>query len=83
MLTTILLILVVLLAVVVLASRRPSPPSEAENISAEEAVQAAVELHAIHRRFDVAWTNHELRRDSAQLRRELAEEMDSPEQSDG
>jgi hypothetical protein len=84
MLTTALLVLVVLLAVAVLASRHlKATPPEAEDISAEEAVQAAVELHAIRRRFDVAWTRHELRRDSAQLRRDLADEMESPEHGDG
>jgi hypothetical protein len=41
-----------------------------------EAVQkAALELHRIRTRFDVAWTKTEQRSDSARLRREIAEAM--------
>jgi hypothetical protein len=83
MLWLILLTLAVLVVAGVIASRRRDPAPQAEEISAEEVMQTEVELHAIRRRFDVAWTKHELRRDTARLKRELADELDSPEQSDG
>ena len=83
MLWLILLTLAVLVVAGVIASRRRDPAPHAEEISAEESMQTEVELHAIRRRFDVAWTRHELRRDTARLKRELSDELDSPEQFDG
>lgn len=38
--------------------------------------RAQVELHAVHRRFDVAQAKSEIRRDAADARRELRDELD-------
>jgi hypothetical protein len=57
--------------------RAPAPQIEEtdEAFTDREIIRAAVELHAIHQRLDVAWTRTELRREADRLRRELAEEM--------
>jgi hypothetical protein len=39
----------------------------------EAVARAAVELYAIHRRLDVAWTRAELHRESTRVRREIEE----------
>jgi hypothetical protein len=71
----VILVLVIgtLVAAIALKERRPPEP-----IDPEQAVRAAVELHAIRRRLDTAWTKSEQRRDSARLRREIAEALDEP-----
>ena len=79
---TLLTLAAVVLIGLALLKRRPSEPN-VEEFDAEEITRAAIALHKIGKNFDAAWVKHELRRDSAQLRRELAEEMDSPEQFDG
>jgi hypothetical protein len=78
--TWLVLLLVVgaLVAVVVLKERRPVEP-----LDPEEIVRAAVELHAIRRRLDVAWTKSELRQDSARLRRGITEALDEPREPMG
>lgn len=55
----------------------PSPPPAGvlDDFSDEEVIRAAVELHAIDQRLNVAWTRHELRGDANRLHRELAEEL--------
>lgn len=56
--------------------RAPSAEVEVvDDFSDEELVRAAVELHNISQRLNVAWTRHELRGETNRLRRELAEEM--------
>jgi membrane protein involved in colicin uptake len=42
----------------------------------EKVVQAAVELHRIRRRLDLADLRHRQRRDAAQLKREIADALD-------
>ncbi len=70
--------LVLLLLAVVLVglsvwkhSEAPRPP-----VDPEEAVKAAIELHQIRRRLDVAWTKTEQRQDAARLRREIGGALD-------
>lgn len=54
-------------------SELDAPPK----VDPEQAVKAAVELHKIRRRLDVAWTKSEQRREGAALRREIAEALES------
>jgi hypothetical protein len=69
MIWVIVAIVVVLLVVWLWSGERPP------EIDPEDTTQAALELHAIKRRMEAAETRHELRRDGARLRRELAEEL--------
>jgi hypothetical protein len=67
---------VVLLTLMLVKHRAPSAEVEAvDEFSDEELVQAAIELHGISQRLNVAWIRHELRGETNRLRRELAEEM--------
>jgi hypothetical protein len=45
------------------------------DVDEAELARAAAELYRISRRFDVAWTSHQLRNDALRLQRELDEEM--------
>jgi hypothetical protein len=47
----------------------------AKPLAPEEAVQVAIELHAIRRRLDVAWTKAGQRQDASRLRREIGEAL--------
>jgi hypothetical protein len=71
------LTLVLLMVALIAAKHRiPPPPAGAlDEFRDEEIIRAAVELHAIDQRLNMAWTRHELRSDANRLRRELAEEM--------
>jgi hypothetical protein len=70
-----LLALVVAVAVVlVVFSWRGSKPK-----ADQSTYQAIVGLHAIRRRLEVAQVRTELRRDAAQMRRELRAELDGRE----
>lgn len=72
------LLLIVMVAVVVVAvvaagldcARSPKSTASYETI---------VELHAVQRRFDVTQTKAELRRDAANARRHLRDELDGLE----
>lgn len=68
-----LLLLLILCCLAIAAVRRRQPPQE---IDAEEATRAAVELYTIRSRLDVAWMRTELRREATHLRRVMAEELD-------
>ena len=63
-------VIAVVLMIVWLMSGERTP-----EIGPEETTRAAIELHAIRRRLDVAQTRSELQRDAMQMRRELAEEL--------
>lgn len=64
-----------------LTSPAPSKPTDPEvevvhlDVSDEELVRAAVELHRISSRLDTAWAKHQIRSDALRLHRELAEEL--------
>jgi predicted negative regulator of RcsB-dependent stress response len=58
---------------------RSSQPDTPPDVDPEQAIKAAVELHAIHRRLDVAWTKTEQRREGTALRREIAEALNNDE----
>jgi hypothetical protein len=47
----------------------------AEPVDPEQAMKAAIELHAIRRRLDVAWTKTEQRQNASRLRREMTEAL--------
>jgi len=66
-------LLLALCCLAVVALKRRQPPQE---IDAEEATRAAVELYTIRSRLEVAWLQTELRRDAGRLRRLMAEELD-------
>lgn len=66
---------VVLVALKLVLVKRREPTVDTGEVSDEELVRAAVELHGIGQRLEVAWTRHELRSETNRLRRELAEEM--------
>lgn len=66
-----LLIVAFLLGYLVWMHSDDTPPP----IDPEQAMKAAVELHAIRRRLDVARTRTEQRRDVTRVRREIAEAM--------
>ncbi|MGA7966750.1 MAG: hypothetical protein WCB49_12865 [Gammaproteobacteria bacterium] len=70
MLITGALILVVVFLVGYLVWRSSEPPAPAD-IDAEQAMKAAVELHRVRRRFDVARTRTEQRSASTRVRREI------------
>jgi len=72
-LLSVLMVAVVVGALVALAldcDRSPKSPANYETM---------VELHALQRRFDVAQTKAELRRDAADARRKLRGELDGLE----
>jgi hypothetical protein len=73
MIWLVVLALIVLLVLAVWVIRGDSPSEE--EIDPEEATRAAIELHAIRRRIDVARTRSQLQRDAMQVRREIAEEL--------
>ena len=56
----------------------PRNSEQLPQVDPEEAVKAAIELHAIRRRLDVAWTQAELRSNAAWVRRRLASELETP-----
>jgi hypothetical protein len=64
-----LVIVVVVVVVIALVLGRHHPPQGAESY------RVMVDLHAIHRRFDVAHYKFVLRRDAADARRELRREL--------
>lgn len=66
-------VLVVVFGLVIFQDR---PVKKPETVSPEAAMQAAVELHRIRRRLDVAHIKTEQRRDSSRLRREIGEVLD-------
>jgi hypothetical protein len=68
-----LLLVLLIVAVLVVGFRRRAVPPPL--LDPEEATQISIELHAIRRRLDTAWTRSELRRDAARLRREIAKEL--------
>jgi hypothetical protein len=63
-----LLVIVVVLAIALVVGCRDAPPNAA-------AYRAAVDLHAIRRRQEVAQVKREVRRDVADARRELRAEL--------
>jgi hypothetical protein len=65
-----LVIVVVVVVVLVLLSRQDNRP-EIDRLT----YQTMVDLHAIHRRFDLGWFKFELRRDAADAQRELRAEL--------
>jgi hypothetical protein len=77
-----LILIVLLLTVAGLVGfliRRSSESSPPENVDPEQAVKAAVELHRIRRRLDVARTKSEHRSASARVRREISEALKAEE----
>jgi hypothetical protein len=70
------LVLVLLLAALLglIAWKRHDPPMEPVDPEAE--AEAAIELHRIGRRLDVAFTKTEQKRDMARLWREMGEALD-------
>jgi len=77
-------ITLLIVAMVAVTARRLSAPDEHEPTDAERerAFEVDVELHRIRRRFDVALTKTELRRDAAELRRDLDEQLRATERPD-
>jgi hypothetical protein len=69
----VLALIVAVLTVIVIRKERNGPN---EPPDPEAAMRAAVELHAIHRRIDVALTKSEQKREASRLRREIAEALD-------
>lgn len=65
----------ILVPLVLLKHYSPETRTEVEEVTDWEITRAAIELHAIRQRFDVAWACHELRGEASRLRRELADEM--------
>lgn len=78
---TLLLIVLVLLVGGVAAHliRRSGEPLATRDIDPEQAMKAAVELHRIRRRLDVARTRSEQRSASARVRREISEALKAEE----
>lgn len=79
----ILLLIVLLLVVAFLVgylARQSSEPPMPSDIDPEREMEAAVELHRIHRRLDVAWARSERRREGAALRREIRKALENDEQ---
>lgn len=75
LLILILLVLAGLVGYLVHQSSPPSPPP----LDPEKVMQAAVDLHRIRRRLDVADLKHQQRRDALRLKRELAESAEDGE----
>jgi hypothetical protein len=61
---------VVLLLVALIVLVGPSPQEE------ESELKAAVAVHEVHQRFELAQFKSELRRDAARVRRELSHDLD-------
>jgi|GEM_PF-1805032 len=59
-----------------ITSEPDAPPLD---VDPEQAIKAAIELHKIRSRLDVAWTKSEQRREGAHLRREISEALKSDE----
>jgi uncharacterized protein YehS (DUF1456 family) len=72
------LVLIVLVAALValIAKKR----GKEQPVDPEAAVRAAIELHAIGRRLDIAQARHEQRLAALQLRREIAEALEEDNQ---
>lgn len=70
--TLILIVLLVTVAVLVgYLIRQSSEPPPRRDVDPEQAMKAAVELHRIRRRLDVARTNSEQRSAGTRVRREI------------
>jgi hypothetical protein len=65
----------VLIIVVIIGLRRPR--SEPPPVDPEAMTRAAIELHRIGRKLDVAYTKVEQRRDMSRLRRQISEALES------
>jgi hypothetical protein len=69
----------VLIVVVVIAGLH-RPPAEPPPVDPESMTRAAIELHRIGRKLDVAYTKVEQRRGSARLKREIRDALDSDDE---
>lgn len=67
------LIVIAVVVVVVVAVLAPDHPAVPEDDASREVI---VTLHAIHRRIEGAQLRSEIRRDAAQVLRELRDELD-------
>lgn len=67
--------LIIVGALVVFAALRRRPVETP--VDPEVMLRAAVELHRVGRRLDVAYTKVEQRRDTSRLRREIREALES------
>jgi len=63
--------------VVYLVWRVSEPPAAAPDTDPEATLRAAADLHRIRRRLDVAGLQHQQRRDANQLRRDIAEALET------
>lgn len=74
MLWAVITVIVVLGVSLALGRRRPEP-SALDGISDREIIRAAIALHSIRQRFDLAQTRWEMHREASLLRRELDDEL--------